>query len=253
VGLGDAAPTAAQSPMRVVAGAQAHLGSRALVGGFVGVSPSARPSFDRLVRIEPRVWVGLSAGFTFGAPSVPARADAPRVVQPEQVAPRRVRVALRIVDASGEPIAGARVSHLRGGAWQGSEADAEGSTELSGMEGETFDVLVEAKDFASRELAIQMVWGAGEQTVTLQSTLPPGEIKGRVRSLRGNPLVARIEVVELGTSVISQPDGTFRFAVPPGAYTLRISAERHEPQERSVRVEQLGVAILVIDLRRLAP
>ena len=82
--------------------------------------------------------------------------------------------------------------------------------------------------------------------------LPPGEIKGRVRSLRGPALSARIEVLELHEAVTSDASGRFRIDVPPGSYTLHISAEGHEPQQRSVEVEQNGVSILVIDLRRSA-
>jgi hypothetical protein len=145
------------------------------------------------------------------------------------------------------------VSFERDGALRGSTTDDGGHTELEGIAGETLDVRVEARDFASHDLQVPLVAGAAEQVVTLQSTLPEGEIKGKVRSLRGGPLVARIEVVERGEAVTSQPDGNFKLTVPPGAYTLRITAERHETQERSVRVEQLGVAILVIDLRRLPP
>jgi hypothetical protein len=254
LGIGAGAPSVAQAPMRLGVVAQTPLGQRMLLGGFAGASPGARPSFERLVRIEPRVWAGLTLGFTFGeAAPVEPPASRPAVREAQAAAPRRVRVTLHIVDAAGDPIAQARVSQQRDGAWRGSAADEQGRVTLSGADGETVDILVEAKDFAPRELRVQLTSGAPEHEVTLQSTLPPGEIKGKVRSLRGGPLVARIEVVELGAAVVSQPDGTFRVPVPPGAYTLRITAERHEAQQRSVRVEQLGVAILVIDLRRLAP
>jgi hypothetical protein len=257
VGVGSGAPAALESPMRIALAAQATLGRRLLVGCFAGASPSARPELDRLVRVEPRLWAGLSLGVAFGSPQAATAAERPVAAAPGASPPRRVRVALRVVDASGAPIAGARVSFDIDGAVRGSTADEAGRTSVDGVEGETLDVLVEAKDFAPRTVrvdlgAMPLATGA-EQLVTLASTLPEGEIKGKVRSLRGGPLVARIEVVERGESVMSQPDGNFRLTVPPGSYTLRITADRHETQQRSVRVEQLGVAILVIDLRRLAP
>jgi hypothetical protein len=256
VGIGSGAPAPLESPMRLAVAAQTSLGGRLLLGFFAGASPSARPALDRLVRVEPRLWIGLSLGVAFGAsPPAPA-VERPAEAAPES-APRRVRVALRVIDASGAPIAGARVSFEVDGAMRGSQADNAGRTSVDGVEGETLDVLVEAKDFAPRSVEVALgtlpLAAGAEQVVTLESTLPAGEIKGKIRSLRGGPLVARIEVVERGESVMSQPDGNFRLTVPPGSYTLRITAERHETQERSVRVEQLGVAILVIDLRRLPP
>ena len=44
--------------------------------------------------------------------------------------------------------------------------------------------------------------------------------------------------------------GEFEVEVPPGAYEVVIEADGHESQRRRVTVEQLGVTVLNVDLRR---
>lgn len=44
--------------------------------------------------------------------------------------------------------------------------------------------------------------------------------------------------------------GEFEVEVPPGSYTVIIEAAGHESQRRTVTVEQLGVVVLNVDLRR---
>ncbi len=84
-------------------------------------------------------------------------------------------------------------------------------------------------------------------------TLPPGQIRGRVRSLRGKALLAQVEVMPLGQTVTTDATGAFIMDVPPGSYSVVVRAEGHETQERPAEVEQDGVTILVIDLRRSKP
>ena len=81
-------------------------------------------------------------------------------------------------------------------------------------------------------------------------SLPAGQIRGRVRSLRGKALRAQIEVLPLGQKMESDATGAFVIDVPPGRYNVVVRAEGHETQERPAEVEQNGVTILVIDLRR---
>jgi hypothetical protein len=63
-------------------------------------------------------------------------------------------------------------------------------------------------------------------------------------------LSAQIEVLPLGQKVEADAKGAFVLDVPPGSYTVVVRAEGHETQERPAEVEQNGVTILVIDLRR---
>jgi len=89
-----------------------------------------------------------------------------------------------------------------------------------------------------------------EPQVAPPPSLPPGQIRGRVRSLRGGALRAKVEVQPLGQTFDTDAKGAFVIDVPPGRYTVHVHAEGHETQERPAEVEQDGVTILVIDLRR---
>ena len=89
--------------------------------------------------------------------------------------------------------------------------------------------------------------------VTLTARLPAGEIKGAVRSLSGQPLRAQLELLPLGLVASSDAQGQFAIEVAPGDYTLRISAEGYETQQRPAQVEERGVTIVVVDLREAAP
>ncbi len=91
---------------------------------------------------------------------------------------------------------------------------------------------------------------APQPPVPVAPNLPPGQIRGRVRSLRGKALRAQIEVLPLGQKLETDAKGAFVIDVPPGHYSVVVRAEGHEQQERPAEVEQNGVTILVVDLRR---
>jgi hypothetical protein len=251
VAVGGSAPSATQSPMRVRLATQAQIARRYVPGFELGVSPSARPKLEAGVRIEPRMWAAVNFAYVFEPepPPPPARTvqapSAPAVREP-------VMATLRVVDPAGTPVAGAQL------AWSGEPAganntDAEGRVELTLPEGVEQRVTISGPGFEPQEVALDPARVQGELTVSLVRRLPDGEIKGKVRSLRGGrPLIARIAVEPLGLSTESDKSGDFRIDVPPGRYTLEITAEGHEPQQRQAQVELHGVTILVVDLRRAA-
>jgi hypothetical protein len=87
-------------------------------------------------------------------------------------------------------------------------------------------------------------------TPPLEEPLPEGQIRGRVRSLRGSALRAHIRVDPLGLELDADEKGAFTLDVAPGSYEVTISAPGHVSQTRSAVVEQDGVTILVVDLAR---
>lgn len=246
--VGDGAPRATASPMRVRLGAQLPLARRFVPGVEVGVSPSARPSLDRLARIEPRFWAGLSFAVSFARSRTSAPAPTPAPTPPS---PSPSALAVRVVDGTGAPIPEAHVSIVPGDPARSLDTDAEGRATVLRSASESGLLVVAHPGFRSHEVELAALLGQDTLVITLDRDLPEGEIKGKVRSLRrSRPLRARIRVEPLGKQIETDEQGGFALAVPPGQYTLRIEAEGHEPQERAARVEHLGVTILVIDLRR---
>jgi len=91
---------------------------------------------------------------------------------------------------------------------------------------------------------------AAEPIAEPEPNLPPGQIRGRVRNLRGASIRAQVELVPLGQTLTTDAEGAFVLDVPPGRYSVVVRAEGYEEQKRPAEVEQNGVTILVIDLRR---
>ena len=79
---------------------------------------------------------------------------------------------------------------------------------------------------------------------------PADTVSGRVRDAAGEPVPAAIiDVTELGRSVMTGSDGTFRIALAPGRYTLAVRRAGYAPVIRDVTV---GVAPVTLDIE-LAP
>jgi hypothetical protein len=214
----------------------------------LGLDASARPSLETLVRVEPRIWarVGVSVLLDGELPAASPVSAAPAAQSPPSGPPK---LSLSVVDPRGWPIPGARVVSGAGG--DALLCDDFGRAQLE-LPPDGAELTIEADHY--EPLHYQVLPGAhGPQTVTLAARLPAGEIKGAVRSLSGQPLQARLEVSPSGLVVFSDAQGQFAVEVAPGDYTLRISAGGYETQERPAQVEERGVTIVVVDLRKAAP
>lgn len=243
---------ALESPMRVRAAVQRVIGERYVPGLELGVDASQRPTFLGLTRIEPRVWarVGLAV---FLERRQPERATAPgEPLAPEQSAPEPAALRalqLRVVDASGQPIAGARVWLSGDRERSSSRTDAEGNVTLRVSEG-AVSITIEADGYEPIERTL--AGNASDSTLALKPELPAGEIKGAVRNLAGDPVHASVTVLPQAMTVKTDARGQFAIGVAPGDYTLKIVADGYEPQERRAQVELRGVTIVVVDLVVLA-
>jgi hypothetical protein len=76
-------------------------------------------------------------------------------------------------------------------------------------------------------------------------------VSGFVRSADGVPLAARVRMTELGVDVVTNARGAFRFAVPPGHYTLTIEADGFVSQTRPVEAGNDEERIYNVDLQRV--
>jgi uncharacterized membrane protein len=58
-------------------------------------------------------------------------------------------------------------------------------------------------------------------------------------------------VVSPGEHRVETDDaGTFELELPPGSYEVEVRARRFRPQRRQITIEENGVVILNVDLRR---
>lgn len=232
---------ALHSPLRLRTALQKRLSERFVPGVELGVDASARPAFDDLVRIEPRFWARLGVSILLD-PRAPARAPPAAAAEPEPTP----KLVISVLDERGWPLPGARVALAQPAQAQLCDQFGRVALELPAAGAE---LSVEAEGYQPVRQRI-LPGATGVHTVKLSPRVPAGEIKGTVRDLAGKPLRARIEVLPLGQTAFSDAEGQFLIEVAPGDYTLRISAEGYDEQDRPAEVELRGVTILVIDLRK---
>lgn len=89
-------------------------------------------------------------------------------------------------------------------------------------------------------------WGYEPYTTTVEVVLLNGTITGLVfNSLTNEPISgANVTVIELGTTVVTGPDGIYEVSVPPGTYTLEAVASGYAPATKVVTVDEAEVVIV---------
>ncbi len=250
VNLGTGAPAPMQSPMRLRGALQTVVGDRFVPGAELGVTLSSRPTFDDLVRVEPRFWAAVTVGFLLGKKPEPARSLEELPATSSQPVRTTQGELVVLVTEAGAPLTAAAVTVTMGDEILSRETDATGRARFRVLRDAPLSVSVTAQGYKPTEQNTVLDQPHLEFPIAVERSLPEGEIKGKVRSLRGGPLKAQVEILNTGAVIQTNDDGTFLIDVPPGDYRLRISANGHETQERNAQVERLGVTILVVDLRR---
>jgi hypothetical protein len=253
--IGDGAPSPNESPLRVGLGVRRALDDSLTLEGQLELSASMRPEIDEtLVNVEPRVAaiVGLSWRPRPTATTAPIIVERP-VEQPDlplpppPPVPTTGSVKGRIIDAEGAPLPGATV---RLGARNATTGD-DGTFTLTEVTPGSVDVLVERPGHEPTRRTLAISAGLESQLdVTLKRVKPPSQIRGLVRSFDGKGLGATVRVEPAGLEVVAGPDGSFAIDVPPGAYTIVVSMPGYDTQKKDVAVEDEGVAVKNIELRK---
>jgi hypothetical protein len=129
--------------------------------------------------------------------------------------------------------------------------DAEGRFRVAGVPGGPVTVTARAGGFepVTRSLTVAP-GGEHELDFDLERALPPGQLRGFVRSFGGKPVAATLTVEPLGQTITAGEDGSFEIDVAPGRYEVVIRAPGYREQRRAVTIEEGGVLILNVDLRR---
>jgi len=88
--------------------------------------------------------------------------------------------------------------------------------------------------------------------ITLEPELPPGQLRGVVRSLPGGKSVegATITVSPGDAKTTSAGDGTFSVDLPPGQYKIKVTKGGLRDQELEVTIPENGVAIKNIEMQK---
>ena len=263
--VGSGHPSLSRSPLGIGGGARVAVSRDFRVEAGIEVAVSARPALgptDPLVPIPPRVagWLGLS--YRFGA--APAHAldeRLPPTPTPPPIEPLAATVSPptpaatasvegRVETESGAVLGEVAVLAERDQQTSPVPVDADGRFILNGTVGQVITVRAQAAGYEPSTRTVTLAEGQMPPVVfRLHSLLPSGQIRGLVRSLASHNLEAQVRLQPLGL-VLNTAEGRFEADVAPGNYEVIITAPGFETQRRRVVVEQNGVTVLNIDLRR---
>ena len=256
--VGSGAPPAGSSPMFVGGGGRLAVGRNLRIEAELEISPSHRPDtgpLAPLVPIPPRFGAWLGLAYRFGAAPRPPPPPPP----PLPPAPATVTLRGHVSAADGGKLADLHVQISSGDARRDIPVDDDGRFSAEGKPGEELAVSAEAADHLPGRAAVTLATGAPNTVdLTLERRPRQGQIRGLVRSLRGAAVAAEI-AVEPETPApgaageakqLRAEDGRFQIDVVPGHYRVTISAPGYEVQKRTVDVEENGVTVLNVDLRR---
>src|SRR4029079_8562291 len=110
----------------------------------------------------------------------------------EPVLAAKGELVVRVTDADA-PLTGAAVAVSVGEGTLSSGTDATGRARFRVLRGETLKVSVTAQGCRPATQEVVLEQAHLEVPVAVERSLPEGEIKGKVRSLRGGPLKAQVE------------------------------------------------------------
>ncbi len=262
--VGDAAPDIGASPMRVDLGGRFWLDSDGAIQlqAALGVLVSSYPTPDMttgrlpLMPIDPRFHANVGLVFRFPTPAKPSEeiTGGGGGGEEGEEAGEVATVSGRVLDAGGQPVVGATVSITPG---QGEAPEPATTGDDGGFEiedvpmapGATLTVSAEGYRESTEALDLS-AGGTVTSNVSLERDLPSGQLRGVIQSFRGQPIAATIQVTPGDHEITAGEDGSFELDLEPGDYEVVISAPGYANQTRPVQIEQEGVTILNVDLRR---
>ena len=267
--VGDGAPPAPSSPLRIGLGARHTIIPGLCLHGQIEISPGDRaPSTtaDPLVPVEPRFLALIGASVRFPdllkkkseakpPPEEPPEEAPPPPPPPPPPAPASLRVT--VVDDTGHPISDALVTL---------EIEHPGQAEperrqvpldqlnvytLSELAGGEVDITVSAALLQPYNQHLVLVPGeTADVSVRLAKDATQGaQLRGLVRDYSGAGLMAKVQVIPGDLVTTCNEQGEFVLDLPPGTYDVVITADGHQTQKRRLKVRREGVTVLNADLQ----
>lgn len=260
--VGDAAPKALESPLRASLGARYRMSDALVLAVDADVGLSSRPDMtavDAYVPIEPRVagLIGLrySPRPTRAEPPVaqpppkvepsPVAAPAPA---PEAVQAARVSVDGEVLNELGGPVRGATLTLEGSDPERLATTDADGRFHLDDVVPGSARLRIEGPNLKPTTLAVEL--GSAALSLAVERVEPMGTLRCAVASFEGDPLSARVTIEPGARSVEADATGSFELDLPPGRYTVTLEKRGYRRQVRHVDVEDGGVTVVNVELRR---
>jgi hypothetical protein len=259
--VGGDAPDAGDSPMRLSGGLRVMF-SEALYGQFMvdlGLSgtPSVLNAMDPLAPALPKFGAMAGLHYRFGGPKpeeqillVDDKDDKDDLPPPPPPKPEPAKFAGKLL-SGGVPLAGAKLTITVGDKSSEQTSGADGSFDFGELEAGNGSITAELEGYEKLSQTVSLQPGQ-ELTLdlTLERTLPPGQLRGFARSFRGKGLKATLTIAPSGEVVTTNDDGSFELDLPPGDYEVTVQADGFKEQVRQVKIDENGVTILNVDLRK---
>lgn len=256
---GAGAPRFRESPMRAGIGARYPITDTIDIFGQVEARLSAVDSMevqDSLFPFEPSLQTFAGLHLRFGgdkpAPIIEekiVKIEEPLPPPPPPLPPTR---ALTGVVKSGEtPIANATlVVKDKDGKEKTITTGEDGSFTIDELLLGGVSVSVKVEGYEDAQLELTLSEDSPDIVVTLEAILPPGQLRGVVRSFRGKPLKAELTIMPANTTLETADDGGFEIDLPPGDYTVTVTVDGFKEQTRQIHIDEDGVTIMNVDLRK---
>lgn len=232
-----------------------------------------------IVPYEPLIGGGLALEARFGGPHGGVAGPPPcwqtaEGCQPDEK-PLFGDVTGSVVDENGKPLVGVKVT-VKGHTYGETQTDTtksdgtfhvanvkvgrrvttpgkNGPTTDEKIDETSLDVSAELGDRKPGTATVDQPKAGPNQVapITLAPALPPGQLKGLVRTQAGKPIGGATITVEPGDKKTdSAADGTFAIDLVPGQYKVTVKAPGLEAQELDVTIDPNGVALKEFVLHR---
>lgn len=242
--VGDDAPEAGESPMRVTLGARYSPFRGFQLSLMADIAASGRPPVaqaEPLAVIEPRITVMVGVTYRLGFSNEEAVEDRPQ----------RYPLVGVVVDDNGEPCVGAAVNMEGGRASAATETDAAGRFELELPRRGDVALRVTAEGFEPREetFAVDTV---GAEPRRIQLTPLPAELRGLVRMADGTPIgdaAVRVTVATVERELGTDAEGRFSFDdLPAGTAEVVIRTSGYRTSTQTIELRRGGREELEVQL-----
>ncbi len=156
-----------------------------------------------------------------------------------------------IVQYSDTPISGAVVV-CRGSNGEATEFQTgeDGSFSIASLPVGKTELTIQADGYDTESQVITLTKNQNDLRIVLSPKLPPGQLRGVIRSFRGKPLKATLTILPTNTVIKTMADGNFEVDLPPGDYELAVSSKGYKSQVRQLHIDEDGVTIVNIDLQK---
>jgi hypothetical protein len=252
---GAGKPAFSQSPMRIGLGARMPLTDAVELfgtGEFRLSKVDSAEIMTSLLPFEPKFQALFGMNLRFGADKPVVEKIIVDDTKKEPTPEPDPTVAFKgVINSGGAPVPNASlVIRDKDGKEKTTQTGADGSFVLEDVLVGTVTVTVSADGFEDKTQTVNLAEGVPDLDLALEAVLPPGQLRGLVRSFRGKPLTATLTVMPVNETLQTAADGTFELDLPPGDYDVTVVVPGYTDQTRQIHIDDGGVTIMNVDLRK---